>query len=86
MNGVAPAELSPGVQRKLTLTEIGVIASLAISTASGIFTLGVVYGQVQRNTADIDQIKPKVDDMRERVARIDEGVRFLTERSRENTK
>ena len=65
------------IERKLTLTEIGVIVSLLASTGPGIFSAGILYGQVQRNTADIEQMKPTVDDMRERVARIDENVKFL---------
>jgi hypothetical protein len=62
------------VRTKLTLTEVGVIVSLLSSICVGIFTLGVVYGQVQRNTADIAVIKPKVESISER---IDANVEWL---------
>lgn len=66
-------------KRALTLVELGVIVSLATSTGVGIFTLGVVYGQVQRNTSDIADIKPKVEEIGKRIERIDANVGFLRE-------
>lgn len=71
------------VRDKLTLTEIGVVVSVLTSLGSLLFTGGFVYGQVQQNKADIAEIKPKVDDMRERLARIDANVTFLTDQARE---
>lgn len=72
-----------GLQNKLTLTEIGVIVSLLSSIGIGIFTLGVVYGQVQRNTADIATIKPKVEATAERIERIDANVEWLRQQELE---
>ena len=64
---------------KLTLAEWISIAALSISILSGAFTLGVVYGQVQRNTSDIDELKHLPAD----VAEIKANVAFLTELARE---
>lgn len=69
---------------KLTLTEIGVIISILTSVGLGIFTLGVVYGQVQDNTREIGAIKPKVEGIEKRVERIDANVEFLTDLARED--
>lgn len=71
MNDDAPTK------RALTLTEIGVIVSLMTSAGVGVFTLGVIYGQVNRNTADIADIKPKVEEIGKRIERIDANVGFL---------
>lgn len=71
------------MRRSLNLTEIGVIVSLVSSVGMGIFTLGVVYGQVQSNTAQIAEIKPKVEDVQGRVERIDANVEFLTQLAKE---
>lgn len=73
-------EKNPTMSKKLTLTEIGVIASLLTSICVAVFTLGVVYGQVQRNTADIATIKPKVEATAERIERIDANVEWLRQR------
>lgn len=67
------------VDRKLTLTEIGVIFSLIGTGISTIFTFGVLYGQVQTNTARIDKMEPKVDAISARIERIDANVEFLRE-------
>lgn len=67
------------LRKSLTLTEIGVIVSLAISVGGVIFTGGVVYGQVRANTQRIDKIEPKVDDISKRIERIDANVEFLRE-------
>lgn len=72
------------VKRSLNLTEIGVIVSLVSTFAMGVFTLGVMYGQVQKNSDDIKDIKPKVEDVRLRVERIDANVAFLVERQRKS--
>lgn len=74
------------IHSKLTLTEIGVIVSLLSSIGVGIFTLGVVYGQVQRNTADIATIKPKVEATAERIERIDANVEWLRQQELERMK
>lgn len=72
------------VRKSLTLTEIGVIISLLTSSGVGIFTLGVVYGQVGNNTQRINAIEPKVEGVVARIERIDANVEFLTELARED--
>lgn len=76
------AEKIEEVKRSLNLTEIGVIVSLVSTLAMGIFTLGVMYAQVQKNSDEIADMKPKVEDVRLRVERIDANVAFLVERQR----
>lgn len=71
------------VRKSLTLTEIGVIVSLLTSSGVGIFTLGVVYGQVESNTARLNVIEPKVDGVVARIERIDANVSFLAELAKE---
>ena len=71
------------MRRSLTLTEVGVIISLLISTGTGIFTLGVLYGDVQRTKADITEMKPKVDGVVGRVERIDANVTLLLQMKQE---
>lgn len=63
------------VKRSLEWAEIGVIVSIALSVVTFAFTLGVIYGDVQRNTKDIDEMKP----LAERVAKIEAGVDFLVQ-------
>lgn len=72
------------VRKSLTLTEIGVIVSLLTSSGVGIFTLGVVYGQVQNNSDRLNVIEPKVDGVVARIERIDANVVFLTELAKED--
>ena len=68
------------MNQKITLTELGVIASLFISTASGVFMLGVVYADVNRNTDDIAELQPLTRD----VAEIKANVEFLSDLARED--
>lgn len=72
------------IKQKLTLTEVGVIASIITSILVGTFSVGVFYGQVQDNTEDIAEIKPKVEETEKRIERIDANVSFLAELAREN--
>jgi len=72
------------VRKSLTLTEIGVIVSLLTSSRVGVFTLGVVYGQVQNNSDRLNAIEPKVDGVVARIERIDANVAFLTELAKED--
>ena len=65
------------VRQSLTLTEIGVIISLLISSVAFVFTLGVFFGQVNENTQDIAEMKLKVDIITTRIERIDANVEFL---------
>lgn len=69
------------VSRKLTLTEWGVVISLLTSAGVGIFTLGVVYAQVNQNTARLEKIEPKVEDISRRIERVDANVEFLREQA-----
>lgn len=72
------------VRKSLTLTEIGVIVSLLTSSGVGVFTLGVVYGQVQNNSERLSTIEPKVDGVVAKIERIDANVAFLTELAKED--
>lgn len=72
------------ISRSLTLTELGVIVSLVSTAGLGIFSLGVMYGQVQDNVKDIAEIKPKVNSIESRVERIDANVAFLAELAKED--
>jgi hypothetical protein len=69
------------VRTSLTIAEIGVIVSLLCSVGSLIFTGGVIYGDVQRNTERLRIIEPKVDAISGRIERIDANVQFLTEQA-----
>jgi len=71
------------MRRSLTVAEVGVIISLLISTATGIFTMGVLYGDVQRSKGDIAEMKPKVDGVVGKVERIDANVTLILEMNRE---
>jgi hypothetical protein len=71
------------VRKSLTLTEIGVIVSLLTSSGVGVFTLGVVYGQVEHNTDRLNLIEPKVEGVVAKIERIDANVAFLTALAKE---
>jgi len=71
------------VRESLTLTDIGVIVSLLTSAGVGVFTLGVMYGQVESNSARLDVVEPKVDGVASRIERIDANVSFLAELAKE---
>ena len=71
------------VRKSLTLTEIGVIVSLLTSAGLGVFTLGVMWGQVNNNTDRLKVIEPKVDGMLSKLERIDANVSFLAELAKE---
>lgn len=70
-------EVMANVRRSLTLTEIGVIASLLLSAFTGVFTLGVIYGDVQRNKDDIATLKPQVANVTDRLARIETKIDMI---------
>ena len=71
------------VKRSLNLTEIGVIVSLLGTLVTGVFSMGVLYGQVQSNSNKIEQLEPKVEAIMIRMERIDANVEFLVERQRQ---
>ena len=71
------------VKRSLNLTEIGGIVSLLGTLVTGVFSMGVLYGQVQSNSKKIEQLEPKVEAIMIRMERIDANVEFLVERQRQ---
>lgn len=75
-------EINAGVRRSLTIAELGVIISLVCSVGSLLFTAGIVYGDVQRNTDRIGILEPKVDQANARIERIDANVQFLVDQMR----
>lgn len=77
------AENMEKVTRSLTIAELGVIISLVCSVGSLLFTAGIVYGDVQRNTDRIAILEPKVDAVSAKIERIDANVQFLAEQARE---
>lgn len=58
-------------------TEWGVILSLIVSSASLIFSGGYVYGQVQKNSAEIERLRADRDSEIDRLARIETKVDIL---------
>lgn len=71
------------VRKSLTLTEIGLIVSLLTSSGVGVFTLGVIYGQVQNNSTRLDKVEPKVDKVSGDIGSIQSNVKFLTDLAKE---
>lgn len=79
MPSPAQVEANRSMRRSLTIAELGVIVSLVCSVGSLLFTAGILYGDVQRNTRDIQELKP----LAERVAKIETGVDYLVGEARE---
>ena len=75
--------VNESVRRSLTIAELGVIISLICSIGSLLFTAGIIYGDVQRQTDRLDVIEPKVETLGARIERIDANVTFLAEQARE---
>lgn len=85
MTDVFSDELGAGVKR----AEWGVIASLAVSTATALFTGGIVYGQVQAQEQRLSKVELRQEGTSAQlaaqavtIARIDANVGFLTEQAR----
>lgn len=76
--------INDSVRRSLTIAELGVIVSLICSLGSLLFTAGIIYGDVQRNTERLRVLEPKVDAVSARIERIDANVQFLAEQARES--
>ena len=57
--------------------EWGVIASLLLSAFSAIFTAGFMWGQVQKNTADIQELRVESNKTTDRLARIETKLDVL---------
>lgn len=68
---------------KITLVEVGVIVSLLASIGTGVFTMGVLYGEVRENTRYRQSSTATQIEMREDIADIKANVNFLTEQARE---
>lgn len=66
-----------GMRKSLSITEVGVIVSTICSLFAIIFTGGILYGDVKRDTKRIDILEPKVDALVLQNARIDANVEFL---------
>ena len=62
---------------KVTRSEIFAGIALILSAASLIFTAGIIYGDVQRNTKDIYEIKQKVDPALLEIAGMKSDIKFL---------
>lgn len=75
--------VNESVRRSLTIAELGVIISLICSIGSLLFTAGIIYGDVQRQTDRLNVIEPKVETLGARIERIDANVSFLAEQARE---
>lgn len=78
-------EMGRGVKR----AEWGVIASLALSAATALFTGGIVYGQVQAQETRIGKVETRQDITSAQlaaqavtIARIDANVGFLADEAR----
>ena len=81
--------MSDVVGRGVKRAEWGVIASLALSAATALFTGGIVYGQVQANDQRINKVETRQDITSAQlaaqavtIARIDANVGFLAEEAR----
>ena len=64
-------------EHKVTRSEIFAGIALILSAASLIFTAGIIYGDVQRNTKDIYEIKQKVDPALLDIAGMKSDIKFL---------
>lgn len=71
------------IRGKLTLAEIGVIASLLTSLVTGAFVFGVMYGQVSENTKFRESAAGELKDQGETLASIKTSVDFLVEQNKE---
>jgi uncharacterized protein HemX len=85
MADVFTDELGKGVKR----AEWGVIASLAISAATALFTGGIVYGQVQAQEQRLTKVEIRQESTASQlatqavlVARIDTNVSILADEAR----
>lgn len=63
--------------QKMTRSEIFAGLALILSAFSTIFTGGVMYGEVQRNTSDIAEMKLKVDPALVDIAGMKSDIKFL---------
>lgn len=70
------AKLS-NTEQKVTRSEIFAGAAFLLSASSLIFTGGMIYGDVQRNTDDIREMKEKVDPALIDIAGMKSDLRFL---------
>lgn len=68
-------------KRGLTFAEWGVVCSLIMSGGALVFTAGVLWGDVQRNSERLSILEPKVENLAARIERIDANVQWLVERA-----
>ena len=64
-------------EKKVTRSEVFAGGAFILSAASLIFTGGVIYGDVQRNSADIIEMKRKVDPAVLDIAGMKSDIKFL---------
>ena len=86
---MAIIELSNEAGASVKRAEWGVIASLALSAATALFTGGIVYGQVQAQETRIGKVETRQDITSAQlaaqavtIARIDANVGFLADEAR----
>ena len=79
-----PVEEIHEVEKGMKVNGVGMIIAILMSSASLLFTGGVVYGQVQQNTAKIASLESRVDGMAAAIIRIDSNVGYLTYRAKED--
>jgi hypothetical protein len=85
MSQVAPTNSDiRDIRGKLTLAEVGVIASLMISVVTGGFTFGVLYGQVTENTKFRESSQLELKRQGEDIAAIKTSVQYLVDRDKEH--
>lgn len=66
-------------QRKITISEILAALAFLLSSASLLFTGGIVYGQTQDNTRRVSAVEVKIDKAVPDIARMEADIRFLVQ-------
>ena len=79
-----PVEELHVVEKIVKVNGVGTIIAILMSVASLLFTGGVVYGQVQQNSAKIAALEARADSMSTAIIRIDTNVAYLTDRAKED--
>ena len=64
-------------EKKVTRSELFAGVAFILSAASLVFTGGIVYGEVQRNAADIADLKTKVEPALADIAGMKSDIKFL---------
>jgi hypothetical protein len=71
-------------EKGLKINGIGTILAILMSAGSLIFTGGVLWGQVQTNSAKIVSLESRVDSTGVAIIRIDTNVTYLADRAKED--